>query len=113
VHPLPNRPPSTDGFLEAVRYGHFEWAFVLPVIIDEFTSNPDALALVVEKLQYLFYTGGALPPSAGERAVASGISVYSGLGSSECGALPQTRSPDDHLHPQSETWGYLRFHPAM
>jgi hypothetical protein len=62
-------------------------------------------SLPVTQTRYLFYTGGALPPSAGERAVASGISVYSGLGSSECGALPQTRSPDDHLHPQSETWG--------
>ncbi|KAJ5389916.1 uncharacterized protein N7496_000984 [Penicillium cataractarum] len=113
VLPLPGRPPSTDGFLEAVRYGHFAWAFVLPIIIDELTSSPEARVLVSEKLKYLFYTGGALPPSAGERAVAAGIQVYSGLGSSECGALPQVRSVDDHLHPPSETWRYLHFNPAM
>lgn len=113
VLPLPGRPPSTDGFLEAVRYGHFEWAFVLPVIIDELTSSPEARVLIAETLKYLFYTGGALPPSAGERAVAAGIQVYSGLGSSECGALPQIRSVDDHLHPPSETWRYLHFNPAM
>jgi acyl carrier protein len=99
--------------LEAVRHGHFNWAFVLPVIIDELTSNQDALALVVEKLEYLFYTGGALPQSAGKRAMAAGLPVYSGLGSNECAALPQVRSVEDRLHPSSETWRYVHFHPAM
>jgi acyl carrier protein len=86
---------------------------VLPVIIDELTSNQDALALVVEKLEYLFYTGGALPQSAGKRAMAAGLPVYSGLGSNECAALPQVRSVEDRLHPSSETWRYVHFHPAM
>ncbi|OJJ46414.1 hypothetical protein ASPZODRAFT_16181 [Penicilliopsis zonata CBS 506.65] len=108
VLPLPSRPPSTDGFLEAVRYGSFSWAFLLPLMVEELSRDPEALQLVCTKLTHLFYTGGALPPAAGE-VVSTRIPLFSGLGSSECAAFPQIRNPD---HPVTETWRYLHFHPA-
>jgi acyl-CoA synthetase (AMP-forming)/AMP-acid ligase II len=46
VLPLPGRPPSTDGFLQALKHGRFDWAFLLPVIIDEVSHDSEALALV-------------------------------------------------------------------
>lgn len=112
VLPLPGRPPSTDAFIEALKYGDFKWAFLLPVIIDQLSQDSDALDLVAKKLQYLFYTGGALPEEAGQ-VVSSKIPVFSGLGSSEASALPQVLSCD---LPDSETWReswqYIHIHPS-
>ncbi|KAJ5654744.1 hypothetical protein N7490_001747 [Penicillium lividum] len=85
VLPLPTQPPSTDGFKNAVRYGHFDWAFVVPMIIEELTDDADALSLIATKLNYLFFTGGALP-------------MQQGI--------------EDTEHPVSVTWKYIRFHPA-
>ncbi|KAL4862619.1 hypothetical protein BDV12DRAFT_40068 [Aspergillus spectabilis] len=108
VLPLPGRPPSTDAFIDAVKYGSFDWAFLLPVIIDELSQDTVSLDLVVSKLQYLFYTGGALPQTAGE-VVSSKIPIYSGLGSSEFSALPQLKITNA---PSIETWQYVYIHPA-
>ncbi|KAL4936564.1 hypothetical protein BDV06DRAFT_233299 [Aspergillus oleicola] len=108
VLPLPGRPPSTDGFLEALKYGSFDWAFLLPIIINELSTCSEALDLVATKLQYIFYTGGALPQRSGE-IVSSKVPMFSGLGSSECSALPQLRISDPSFN---ETWRYIHFHPA-
>ncbi|KAL4934737.1 hypothetical protein BDV06DRAFT_229586, partial [Aspergillus oleicola] len=88
VLPLPGRPPSTEDFLEAVKYGSFTWAFLLP---------------------YLFYTGSALPETAG-RIVSSKITVYSQLGSSEAGGFPQLRFYNPSF---SETTQYHYFNPII
>ncbi|KAK4106758.1 acetyl-CoA synthetase-like protein [Parathielavia hyrcaniae] len=109
VLPLPGRPPSTDGFLEALKYGRFDWAFLLPVIIDDVSKDDEALELVASQLNYVFYTGGAVPGPAGE-AVSSKIPIFSGLGSSECSALPQLRVLD-HIS-FTDIWKYLHIHPA-
>ncbi|PLB43526.1 putative NRPS-like enzyme [Aspergillus steynii IBT 23096] len=109
VLPLPGRPPSTDAFLEAVKHGTFNWAFVVPVILDDLSKDPAALDLVASKLQYIFYTGGALPSAAG-KIVSSEIPVFSGLGSSEFSALPQLRIADPSF---TETWQYLYIHPTV
>ncbi|KAH8433484.1 uncharacterized protein LDX57_011118 [Aspergillus melleus] len=108
VLPLPGRPPSTDAFLEAVKYGKFDWAFLVPVILDDLSKDPAALDLVASKLQYLFYTGGALPSTVG-KIVSSKVPVFSGLGSSEFAALPQLRIADSSF---TETWQYLYIHPT-
>jgi thioester reductase-like protein/acyl carrier protein len=108
VLPLPGRPPSTDAFLQALEHGRFDWAFVLPSIVDEVSKDAAALTLVASRLKYLFYTGGALPQTAGE-VVSSKIPVFSGLGSSECSALPQLRVGDG---PFTDAWQYVHIHPA-
>jgi thioester reductase-like protein/aryl carrier-like protein len=108
VFPLPGRPPSTDGFIEAVKFGHFDWAFLLPVIIDELSKDPEALELVVSKLQFLFYTGGALPPGAGNM-VSPKIPLFSALGSSECSAFPLAHISESSF---TESWRYFNFHPG-
>ncbi|KAK4233779.1 hypothetical protein C8A03DRAFT_47750 [Achaetomium macrosporum] len=108
VLPFPGRPPSTDAFLEALKYGRVDWAFLLHVITDEVSKDAEALELVASRLKYLFYTGGALPQAAGE-VVSSKIPVFSGLGSSECSALPQLRVGDASF---TGTWQYVHTHPA-
>lgn len=109
VLPLTGRPPSTDSFLEAVKFGSFDWAFLLPVIIDELSKDPESLDLLATKLKYIFYTGGALPQGAGN-LVSAKIPVFSGLGSSECAAFPQIQIPDESF---TETWKYINFNPAV
>ncbi|KAL2821419.1 hypothetical protein BDW59DRAFT_109738 [Aspergillus cavernicola] len=109
ILPLPGRPPSTDAFIDAVKYGSFDWAFLLPVIIDEISKDAASLDLITSKLQYLFYTGGALPQTAG-KLVSSRIPIYSGLGSSEFSALPQLKLA---VSSPTDTWQYVYIHPAV
>ncbi|GAM37529.1 hypothetical protein TCE0_024f07522 [Talaromyces pinophilus] len=111
VFPLPGKPPSTEGFLEAVKYGQFDWAFLLPIIIEEISKDQQALDLVTSKLQYLFYTGGSLPQLPGE-IVSSRIPIFSGLGSSECSAFPQLIHVTPDGKEFTETWKYVYIHPA-
>ncbi|KAL3446441.1 putative NRPS-like enzyme [Aspergillus insuetus] len=111
VWPLPNQPPSADSFIEAIKYGTFTWAYLLPVILDGLSKDPEGLELVASKLKFLIYTGGALPESIGER-VSSRISTFNAIGSSECGPLPQFRLPDTDLS-SVETWRYLYIHPTV
>ncbi|KAL2833587.1 putative NRPS-like enzyme [Aspergillus pseudoustus] len=108
--PLPGRPPSTDTLLEAIKYGTFTWAYLLPVILDGLSKDPDALDLVASKLKFLLYTGGALPESIG-RIISARIPTYAALGSSECGPLPSLRIPDP-AGLGVETWRYLYVHPT-
>ena len=108
VLPLPGQPPSTDALLEALKYGCFDWAFLLPVIIAELSKDAEALKLVASRLKYLFYTGAALPQAAGE-VVSSKIPVFSALGSSECAVLPQLRADDAS---SLDTWLYVHINPA-
>ncbi|KAJ0423276.1 hypothetical protein BJY00DRAFT_310406 [Aspergillus carlsbadensis] len=111
VWPLPNQPPSADSLIEAIKYGTFTWAYLLPVILDGLSKDPEALDIVARKLQFLIYTGGSLPESIGA-LVSSRISTFAAIGSSECGPLPQRRLPDADLS-SVETWRYLYIHPTV
>ncbi|KAL3492079.1 putative NRPS-like enzyme [Aspergillus germanicus] len=111
VWPLPNQPPSADSFIEAIRHGTFTWAYLLPVILDGLSKDPDGLELVATKLRFLIYTGGSLPESIGE-LVSSRISTFNAIGSSECGPLPQFRLPENELS-SVEPWRYLYIHPTV
>ncbi|KAL4905238.1 hypothetical protein BDW74DRAFT_185288 [Aspergillus multicolor] len=115
VFPLPTRPPSAEYLVQAVQHGKFTWAFLLPVMADELSHDPAALTLVAKHLQYLFYTGGALPNATG-KTVSSAIPLYSALGSSECGVMPQLRlppAPAGSPQASSEPWQYLHLHPCI
>lgn len=94
-----------------MKYGQFDWAFLLPVIIEESSKDPQALDLMTSKLQYLFYTGGSLPQLPGE-TVSSRIPIFSGLGSSECSAFPQLIQVTPDRKQFTETWKYVYIHPA-
>ncbi|EED15544.1 NRPS-like enzyme, putative [Talaromyces stipitatus ATCC 10500] len=111
LFPLPGKPPSTEGFLSAVKHGEFHWAFLLPVILEELSKDTQALDLVASKLQYLFYTGGSLPHLPGE-IILSRIPIFSGLGSSECSAFPQLIQTTSDGKEFTETWKYVSIHPA-
>lgn len=107
VFPLPTKPPTTEGFLEAVRHADFDWAFLLPIILDELSRDSAALEMVSTKLQYLYYTGGSLPPAAG-RTVSEKIPVYPCMGSSEKGGLPLIQLADT-----KDDGRYIKTHPAI
>jgi nucleoside-diphosphate-sugar epimerase len=111
VWPLPNQPPSADSFIEAIKYGAFTWAYLLPVILGGLSKDREGLDLVTSKLKFLIYTGGSLPESIGE-LVSSRISTFNAIGSSECGPLPQFRLPESELS-SVETWRYLYIHPTV
>ena len=108
IYPLPGKPPSTEDFLEAVEYADFDWAFLLPVMLDELSRNSSALKLVSSKLQHLFYTGGSLPTAAADILTQS-IPVFPCLGSSEAAGLPL-------VYPQGgsgfDVCTYVQPHPA-
>lgn len=106
VLPLPGKPPTTEGFLEAVAHADADWAFVLPVMIDDLSRDSAALELVSSKLQYLCYTGGSLPQAAGE-TVASRIPIHQCMGSSENAALPLIQPVDDQ---SNDDWRYIQVH---
>ncbi|KAJ5155836.1 NRPS-like enzyme [Penicillium capsulatum] len=107
ILPLPGKPPTTEGFLEAVAHTDADWAFILPVIIDDLSRDPAALAMVASKLQYLCFTGGSLPQAAGE-TVASRIPIHQCMGSSENAALPLIQMVDDQA---KDDWRYFQVHP--
>ncbi|KAJ5091912.1 NRPS-like enzyme [Penicillium alfredii] len=109
VFPLPAKPPTTEGFLEAVKYTEFDWAFLLPVILDELSRDPAALEMVSSKLQYLYYTGGSLPQTAGE-TLAEKIPVYQCMGSSEKAGLPLIQPADNSV---KDSWRYIQVHPSI
>ncbi|KAL2812311.1 putative NRPS-like enzyme [Aspergillus granulosus] len=108
VWPLPGRPPSTDTLVEAIKYGTFTWAYLLPVILDGLGKDPDALNFVANNLKFLLYAGGALPESVG-KIVSARISTFAALGSSECGPIPSFRISDAS---GIATWQYLYIHPS-
>lgn len=106
ILPLPGKPPTTEGLLEAVKHAKADWAFVLPVIIDELGRDSLALDLVASKLKYLCYTGGSLPQVAGE-TVSSQIPIHQCMGSSENAALPLIKLVDNQSR---DDWRYIQVH---
>ncbi|KAJ5272905.1 NRPS-like enzyme [Penicillium angulare] len=109
VFPLPGKPPTTDGFLEAVTHGDFDWAFLLPNILDDLSQDPLALEMVSSKLEYLYYTGGSLPQVAGE-TISERIPVHQCMGSSEKAGLPLIQPEGSH---SKDDWMYIQVHPAV
>lgn len=108
MYPLPGKPPSTGGFIEAVENGGFDWAFLLPVILDELSRDSSSLELICSKLQHLYYTGGSLPKAAGD-VLEQKIPVYTCMGSSEAAGLPLIHPEDS---PDTDAWKYIQPHAA-
>ena len=102
-------PPTSNGFLEAIKNTDVDWAFLLPVIIDELSKDAASVDLVASKLNHLFYTGGSLPSSSGNM-LSSRIPVYQVMGSSECATFPLLRAENDRT---SQTWNYIQVHPSV
>ncbi|KAI9043969.1 putative NRPS-like enzyme [Aspergillus affinis] len=84
VLPLPGRPPSTDAFLEAVKYGTFNWAssFLLSSMISAKTPLPSISSLASSR-------------------------------TSSTPAVPSHQPPLRIADPSfTETWQYLYIHPT-
>ncbi|KAF2873104.1 hypothetical protein BDV95DRAFT_490710 [Massariosphaeria phaeospora] len=108
VYPTAGTPATMDVFLGALNSTPLDWAFVSPVIVDEIGRDPKILETVVNRLDYLFFSGGSVPRDSG-LTVAQNMGLYQILGSSECSALPLIRSKYDWCR---EDWHYVHIHPG-
>lgn len=110
VYTLPGPPPNAESLVDAITSTEVDWAFVPPVVIDEFSRRADLLDVLASKLRYLFFTGGSVPKSAGD-VVARRIPIWQVLGSSECGSIPLVHHASTHSNPQD--WDYLQLNPSL
>ena len=95
---LSGTPLSTHGALEAIKYSKPDSAFLPPSMLEEISKNPDYLDQL-SSLRHIVYAGGSLPKAAGD-AVSQKTRLFSMIGSTECGSLPQYMvDPED--------WGYI------
>lgn len=106
VYPLPSAPPTTAGFLEALKNTAIDWGFLPPVLIDELGKDPKSLDFVASKIKYLYFTGGAVPSATGD-VVSTKLPLYQVMGSSECAMFPLIRPEGDF---RFNEWSYISVH---
>lgn len=106
VYPLPSAPPTTAGFLEALKNTAIDWGFLPPVLIDDLGKDPVSLDFVTSKVKYLYFTGGAVPSATGD-VVSQKLPLYQVMGSSECAMFPLIR-PEGHF--RFNEWSYISIH---
>jgi thioester reductase-like protein/acyl-CoA synthetase (AMP-forming)/AMP-acid ligase II len=107
VYPIAGIPPTLNSFLDALRSTSFDWTFLSPVVIDEIGRDPKVLEYIAQKLDYLLFSGGAVPQETGS-IVARKMTLLQSLGSSECSAIPLIQSKSTW---RTEDWAYLQLHP--
>ena len=73
------------------------------------SKDPSLLEQISSKLDFLFWSGGSLPQTAGD-IVASKMNLFSCYGSSEYGAWPELKRQGKW--PKTD-WNYFKLHPAL
>lgn len=101
--------PTAASLIAARKQTPFEWATVVPSIIQELAQDLKALEYCSTHLEYLVYAGGDLPQAIGN-TVAAKMPLMNGFGASELGILNVIHSPT--RDPLTE-WRYLQFHPEL
>lgn len=109
IMPTATGLPTAANLVAARKQTPFEWAMVVPSIIQELAQDAEALEYSSTHLEYVIYAGGDLPQAIGN-IVAAKIPLMNGFGSSELGMLNVIHSPN--RDPLTE-WRYLQFHPEL
>ena len=85
-------------------------AVLVPSQVVEIAESPDVLDFCAKNLKMIWYCGGDLPQTVGDKIVSTGLRLASQYGSSETGVTPQLWSPR-HFAP--EDWKYIHYHPTL
>lgn len=101
--------PTAAALVTARKQRLFEYAMVVPSIIQELAQDPEALEYCSTHLEYLIYAGGDLPQAIGN-TVAAKVPLMNGYGASELGILNVVHSP---IRDPLTEWRYLQFHPEL
>ncbi|KAJ6018232.1 acetyl-CoA synthetase-like protein [Penicillium sp. IBT 35674x] len=109
IMPTATGLPTAAGLVAARKQTPFEWATVVPSIIQELAQDPEALEYCSTHLEYVVYAGGDLPQAIGN-TVAAKVPLMNGYGASELGILNVIHSP---ARDPLTDWRYLQFHPEL
>lgn len=107
IYPLPGPPPTLQSLVEAVGNTDVNWVLVAPVMLHSMAQDPQALAVLSEKVEKLIYIGGSPSKHAGD-VVRAHVPLYQVFGLSESGSLPLVYR--DSLSRVTD-WRAVEFHP--
>lgn len=99
----PLRPSNPELLIEAIQQVRPSLAFFPPSILEGIVAAPEGLE-AIGLLENLFFAGGPLAPSAGEKLI-TGTNLLNMLGSTETGICP-SRVPLDR-----QDWAYYEIIP--
>ena len=102
VPPPSNKPLDGAAVADALKYANADGALVVPSILEDMSKNP-TLSNVLDKVQFMIWSGGALPPEAGER-LKNKTELISYVGSTEIGVYHHLLNDDP------DDWKYVAIH---
>ncbi|KIW16413.1 hypothetical protein PV08_06465 [Exophiala spinifera] len=99
--------PSAQVLVDGLKYTHATCAAIVPLVAEELSNKPDLLDFVSQKLPSMFYSGGTLSQTVGDK-ISEKMKFFSIIGTTETGLFP-TIYPADQW-PTAE-WKHFQFNP--
>jgi acyl-CoA synthetase (AMP-forming)/AMP-acid ligase II/aryl carrier-like protein len=100
---LPPIGPLSAAVVDSIfTHGNVHGALIAPSLIIDIYKNPEYLANMLQRLEFLSYVGGIIPKAIGDE-IASEIEVITMFGATE------TLSQPMELHDSREDWEYLSY----
>ncbi|KAJ9624372.1 hypothetical protein H2204_010825 [Knufia peltigerae] len=99
--------PSAQVLVDGLKHTHATCAAIVPLVAEELSNKPDLLDFVSMNLASMFYSGGTLSQSVGDK-ISEKMKFFSIIGTTETGLFP-TIYPADQW-PTAE-WKHFQFNP--
>lgn len=97
-----NKPVTADNVIEIFKYCPADAAGLPPSVVAELSESKEGLA-ALKKLSFVFWGGGSIPKSAGDKLYKEGVVFVNGIGSTEFGIYPLYWQED------AKNWEYFIF----